>query len=139
MNVFASPRGSGRTTQAIEWLRRDPEHRVLVVKDAKEAYRLHIQYDLPEKCFWTFDDIVSHRAKWHTGKRIIMDNADNFFEYWMQRQLGPGNQLEAVIFEDTSDKLLTAEEYDLYRRIQNEKCVQEERPYWLRDISPSSK
>jgi len=89
MNVDYSPRGSGKTTRAIEWLKVDPEKRVLLTYSHDEENRLKRLY--PELAHRIVDWESYLRSMKQGGssfsrienRRVMVDNAD----YVLQKML----------------------------------------------------
>jgi len=83
MNLDYSPRGAGKTTRAIEWLRKDPPNRWLAVSTISEADRLSKLYPDVQERITTWDIIIKMRGTL-TGQskspRIFVDNADMFIQ-----------------------------------------------------------
>lgn len=86
MNIDISPRGSGKTTRAIEWLKKDLEKRVLITYSHEEENRLKHLY--PE-CSHRIVDWRSYMDSMKSGgssfsriqnPRLMIDNADMFIQ-----------------------------------------------------------
>lgn len=86
MNIIHSPRGAGKTTKAIEWLKEDLDKRVLITYSHNEENRLKQIY--PE-CAHRIVDWESYLRSIKQGgssfsrienPRLMIDNADLFIQ-----------------------------------------------------------
>lgn len=79
MMIFdISPRQSGKTTRAVEWLKADPENRAIVVLRHNIKRDLMSQYKLKDNQIITFDSLLNHTwGKTSGGRQIFIDNAEH--------------------------------------------------------------
>lgn len=74
MKVLSLPRGGGKTTEAVEWVRSDPRH-VLLVMNEDERRRLIRRYSLPARQVVLADSARNRLTGLH-DVRVGVDNID---------------------------------------------------------------
>ncbi len=85
MNIIHEPRGAGKTTKAIEWLRKHPE-RILITYSHEEENRLKQMYpDCSNRIVdWkSFMEARKNRGTFFSrmqNPRLMIDNADMFIQ-----------------------------------------------------------
>jgi hypothetical protein len=135
LQVFSSPRQTGRTTQIAKWVLELPEYRMMVVRDARMMQWVHEHLAVPLSSIMTHDELVErNRLRGRRHQQLVLDDADWFLSRYLHSVSGPTNGWEAVVFEDTTPRLMSAPEHAAYRRIQEQHRTDGQDTVWLRDI-----
>lgn len=100
---FAGPRGSGRTTALVNWVKEFPQRRVLVVKNAQRAAWVKARFG-PKIGVYTIDQVVGFGgSQWIYG----IDDYDCFPETAVTEMRLRGMYIGAVVVESDDYENLT--------------------------------
>lgn len=94
MRIICKPRGGGKTTEIVKWVkagrvngRKDSSDRILVVRSEEQKHLILRAFDLGYHEVESVDTINRYYPTTLNFKELFLDNADKFLQHFFKSRL----------------------------------------------------